>query len=287
MRFRQTVLGAFTLAIFLFLAPSQVTAGNASRIELKNGTVFENVLYKVDNEYKVITIQQGDDKRNISFSDVAVIQDSSGRDVTVDVLDLDYPPPGTGERPITPIEAARPPRGGRKHPYSFAIHAQPNFSLPIGDYYEGFTSGIGYGADISIPVSREIAIRGTVSRSGMRPDNGLAPGVSFSAWRYVISVQYYKWPRWRTDGKTMYFVYSGIGGISHTLSAGGESADFTKLTTVLGFGLMQQVSRNIGIEAGGEFDAVYIGASDYRYSYYGNVEYAWIMDFKLGLVLLW
>ena len=286
MRIRQTVLCAFTLAIFLLLAPSLVRAGTASRIEIKNGTVFENVIYRVNNEYKVITIQQGDDKRNISFSDIAAILDSSGRDVTVDVLDLDYTPPGTGERPIRQIDPATSPLGGRKHPYSFAIHAQPNLSLPIGDYYEGFTSGIGYGAEISIPVSREIAIRGTVSRSGMGPGNSLPPGVDFSAWRYVISVQYYKWPRWRTGGKTLYFVYSGIGGISHTLSAGGERADLTKLTTVLGFGLMQRVSKNIGIEAGGEFDAVYIGTSDYKYSYYGNVEYAWIMDFKLGLVLL-
>jgi len=283
---RKTVLFTFTLAIFLFLAPSLVSAGDASRIELKNGTIFQNVIYKVDNEYKVITIQHGDDKRNVSFSDVAVILDPSGKDITVDVLDVDYTPPGTGKRPIEAIDQTAPPPGKRKYPYSFAIHAQPNFSVPIGDYYEGFTSGIGYGADISIPVSREIAIRGTVSRSGMRPGNGLPPGASFSAWRYVISVQYYKWPRWRTDGKTMYYVYSGIGGISHTMSVGGESSNISKLTTVLGIGLMQQVSKSIGIEAGGEFDAVFIGASNYQYGYYGNVEYAWIMDFKLGLVLL-
>ena len=125
------------------MIPTAALALEASRIELKDGTLFENVTFKVDKDFKVITIEYGDNKRNVSFTDVATIFDNSGEDITVNVLGRLYVPSRMGVEPVEVFESADMPPGWRKHPYAFAIHAQPNYSLPSGDFYDGFTAGIG------------------------------------------------------------------------------------------------------------------------------------------------
>jgi hypothetical protein len=288
MAFRKSALWAFVLALVLLLVPNLASAKKASHIELKDGTVFEQVTYKVDKAYKVITIRDGKEKRTVSFSDIAAIIDGHGTDITIEILGRYYTEPGTVANPILIADPAEPPPGGKRFPYTFAIHAQPNFSVPIGDFYTGFKPGIGFGADISFPVSHQIAIRGSVSKSGMTTDFEMPAGVSFTVMRYSFAAQYYDWPNWRTDGKMMYYLYTGIGAINHTFSVGSDSEDISRLMTTLGFGLVHQFSESIGLEAGGEIDWVYIGTEKNKSDHFGfgEVQYALVMDFKVGLVLL-
>jgi hypothetical protein len=286
MVFRRVAFLALALTLCVLILPELALAADASRIELKDGEILKDVSFTADRVYQVITIQTEDVKRNFSFGDIAAIYDANGADITSDVLGKYYQPRGRTGRDISQGKPAALMSGERAYPWSVAFHIQPLFSIPLGDFYDGFGGDIGYGGEISFPVSREIAIRGSVSRAGVKPDFAVPPGVDFSVWRYVLSVQYYNWPRWREDGRTMYFLFSGLGAITHKVSEPNHSEDLTKFMTALGGGVLQSLSESVGIEGCIEWDAVYVGTTDDGFSYYGNVQYAFILDFRVGLVVL-
>jgi len=297
----------FPFIFFILFSFSSLAFGaKASRIELLDGKVYENVTFTVDSEYKIITIKVGDWKQEVSFPDVARIYDEEGKDVTAEYL---------GDYYTTPQEKGKPSlqeqtyRRYRKRPFNFGFSAGTNYSFPSGDYYDGITSGIGFGADVIIPVTKNVAIRGTISKSGMKDDlKGLVPGyiileddLSLNAWRYLVCGEYYHWPRWKTGGKVLYYFYTGLGAISHSFSGTATVQDpfshdiiviygtkdtQTKFVTTYGGGVVPMISKTVGIDIGAELDVVFVGQT-YGYGYYNTAgQYAIVFDLKIGLVAL-
>jgi hypothetical protein len=293
----------------LFILGQTAFGEKASRIELMDGTVYENATYKVDKQYKVITIQVGDWKRHVSFPDIARILDKNGNDVTDEYIGEYYQPSGQAPKGEEALIESKTPKRYRKRPFDVGFSFSPNYSFPLGDFYKGFTSGVGFGGDIIIPITDNVALRGTISKSGMTDDllsemTGfilLDDKLKLSVWRYLFSVEYYNWPRWKSDGKTVYYLYSGLGAITHTLSGTlwikdaatgeiyaltGNDESQTKFVTTYGAGIVQMFSQKVGIELGGSFDLVYVGTYTADYFYYGNVQCALVFDLKVGIVAL-
>jgi hypothetical protein len=185
-----------------------------------------------------------------------------------------------------------------------------NYSFPLGTYYEGFKSGIGFGTDIIVPITANLAIRGTASKSGMKDDlisllddwELIQDDMTMTTWRFAASLQYYVWPRRRGNGHMIHYVYWGLGVVSHSLSGsitvlnaetrglrryhGGHSNNEFMITC--GGGLVSMVSGTLGIETGATIDMLFLGrtSDDFVHGIYPDIEYAFTFDLKLGLVAL-
>ena len=315
------------LLLLPLLVVQNAVAGFASRVETKSGEIYENCDVSVDNTYRVLKLECADDSRNVSFTNVAYIFDGDGNDVTADYLGRYYQPPeaevpSEAEPPedtvVQPAEPAvgterptegwetRTERAARPKAYQFAVHPKGMFSVPLGEYYEGITSGIGFGVEISIPVAHEYAIRLRVEKAGLSEDLAdiLAPleilqdDLSFSVWRYSIAAEYYVWPNWQEGRKTSWHAWSGIGATSNSFSgslivrdpftnevgAFGTSYSETKFTMNVGGSVLQMLSSAVGLEFGVNFDLLFVGTTGNDFYYYGyDTQYASILDLRAGL----
>jgi hypothetical protein len=300
------VLGLMILVSFFCLEPAY--AAQASRIELKNGQVYEDVIFSVDDMFKVITIEKGDWKINANLPDILQIIDENGQDVTADYLGDYYKPPQESEGEWL-SQKQKEQKGYAKRPFGFAIGAGGNFSIPTGNYYEGTKSGIGFGFDVVIPVTKNLAIKGIISKSGMQQDVAstfpativvLEDDLSLNVWRYIAAAQYYKWPKWRTGGKIMYYASVGMGAITHEATGTmtfkntvtdeigifyGTGEKENKFIISYGAGLVVMLSKQIGLDLGATWDVVFAGTENEReLALYGESEYANIFDLKIALV---
>lgn len=301
MWFAVLVLVAFCLAQPAF-------ADTASRIELKDGTAYENVTFTVDKQYQVITIEVGDWKQKVDFTDVASIVDEDGEDITARVLGDKYKPVEKKREGEWLSKDDPKYKAQQKRPFDFAIRGGGHYSFPMGDYYEDIKSGLGYGFDAVVTVTRNVAIRGSISRAGLKDDlKAMFPGIiileddlSLNVWRYAICGQYYKWPDWRTGGRMLYYGFAGLGAITHKMtgtatvqepSSGdiwelyGTGDTENKFMLTYGGGLITMISDRVGIEFGVTLDVVFVGNSDdLDVVYYPKADYASIFDLKVGLV---
>jgi hypothetical protein len=310
----------------MFVACGSVHAAHASRIELVDSTVFSDVEYTIDNTYKVITIRGEGTDLTVSFTQIKLILDSSGKDVTEDCLGSYYrsagqPPsvtelslPESDQPGMAPIPTSTSPTTSRpRHPFQIGIRLGANYSFPDNEWYGGTRSGIGFEGDFLVTVDRRVALRASISKSGTRHDIDelfgnipvLSDDLNWQVWRYLLSVQYYNWPRWRTDGRVMYFVYSGIGAVSHKLTGSaivfdpttdayylfeGTGETSTKFATSLGGGLVAMATNTLGFEFAAELDIVFVGTADNQNTYYYgsplDAATAGLFDLKFGVVLL-
>ena len=317
------------LTCVLVMMGQAVMAAKATKIELRDGTIYESVDYKVDNIYKTLTIEGKDLKRTVSFTDVRQVIDIDGVDVTEDCLGRYYnptpapekvaptaPAPESGvtditesipesARSIRPVDSFDPETARvAKHPFSVGFKVGPNYSFPTGDWYWGIKSGVGYDFDLTITVARRMALRASISKSGARhnPEELFEGGeviqddLSFQVWRYLIGLEYYNWPRWRSKGKVMTFAYGGLGMTSHKLTGSavvydpyldelwmytGNGKVESKFTFSTGGGVDIMVGKSVGLELSAELDLLMIGGSQYEESASGL-----LFDLKLGLIFL-
>lgn len=295
------------LVLVAFCLAKPAFADKASRIELADGTAYENVTFTVDKLYQVVTLQVGDWKQKVDFPEIALILDEDGKDITAKVLGDQYKPVEKKREGEWLSKEDPKYKAHQKRPFDFGIRAGGNYSFPMGDYYEDFKSGIGYGFDAVITVTKNVAIRGSISRAGIKEDlKAMWPGfiileddLGLSVWRYAISGQYYQWPGWRTDGRLLYYGSAGLGIITHKGSGsavvqdpitdelwivtGGDAEN--KFILTYGGGIITMISEKVGIEFGITFDAIFVGSSDDRLVVgYDESKYANIFDLKLGLV---
>ena len=310
------------LAVFLFSATS-VRAGtyNASRIELKDGTRLSDASFTTDNFSEVIEIKSDGDSRAVSFNDIVQIVKNDGVDAARSAPGKYYSPSGEVSEPTThnigkdkivlpnDWSGKTPPK--RPEPWRLRLSAHANLSQPVGDFYDGVKGGFGYGADLSVRVSHSIAIRGTLSRAGLRSfdltggpfgkmeivqDNS-----SFSAWRYSIAAEYHTWPGYGGDGHKLYFAYVGIGWIRHSVSGSlllynptdssfyiAEAGDpVSKFMVLWGGGMMLAISSQFGINFGSELYMIYRDSPENtHYSDYNEFGTVYNFDLKLGIVLI-
>jgi len=305
-RGREVCVVVLVLVAFCLAKPA--CADKASRIELADGTAYENVTFSVDKVYQIVTIELGDWKQKVDFGDVARIVDEGGEDITAKVLGEKYKPVEK-KREGDWLSKENPTyKAHQKRPFDFGIRAGGNYSFPMGDYYEDINSGIGYGFDAVVTVTKNVAIRGSVSRAGLKDDlKAMFPGmiileddISLNIWRYAVCGQYYQWPDWKTGGKMLYYGFAGLGAITHKMSgtamlqeppAGdmweirGTGDTENKFMLTYGGGLITMISDRVGVEFGITLDVVFVGRSDdLDVVYYGKADYANIFDLKVGLI---
>jgi hypothetical protein len=301
-------LAGLVLPIFFSLSSFSAVA---SKFQLRDGTVYENVTFKVNNVFKVVTISKDDWKKDVSYTDIELILDEQGTDITADqigiygnkLIEKDTSRGETWESKSDPVVKSR-----QKPLWSGTISVGSNFSSPLGDYYDGISSGVGFGGALAFAVSRNLAIRLSVSKSGMKENADeiypnsvlLEDNLKLNAWRYFVSLEYYGGLKRDVRRKTMYYLYSGLGAISHNFSGSITVRDLadnqiylvtpssdgeTKFTSTTGLGLVVFLSNSMGLELGMTGDLVFVGSNNNNYSYspYGN---AFVFDLKAGIVTM-
>lgn len=185
-----------------------------------------------------------------------------------------------------------------------AVRAAGNFSIPLGDYYEGVTSGVGFEGDLLIAVNREAGVRLSVSKSGMQWEEGAIEFISddpdvtilsqshgLSAVRYTISGMGY-WPLGKEQERadpSMLYAYAGLGSIQHEITSDlrvhNESTDETVTLSMedtqgyfimtFGGGLVKSISTKFGVDLSANLDQIWLDSESY----------AWIVDIRVGLVM--
>jgi len=300
------LVGALLNTILLSLAAN---AQPVSRVELTDGTIFENVTIEVDNTYKVITIYSGEERRTVSFTDVNLVLDLAGNDVTKDVLGKYYRAPEAGPAQTPFLDEAAQPCLPRQWPLYGGFSAYGNFSMPVGKGYEGITPSFGFGLDGFVAVGKQYALRASISKAGTGVDVGeMVPGaevlssdLSLSVWRYFLCLQYHDWPDWRGEGKMLYYACAGLGVVTHKFSGtaiyvtpiggdlsvlhGDERTD-SKLSYTFGLGMIAELTSRLGLNVATNLDLVFVGAHPSGSTFGGNVQINGIFDLRVGLTYL-
>jgi hypothetical protein len=292
----------YCIFILVFISLCGVSAFSASyegTIVTRGGEKYEQVQFDVNSIYKVVIIKLDGEKRNISFDQIGAIYDLNGNDISSEVL-KGYEAPSRE----TWISEKNPEfKRLNRRLWIVGFRFAGNFSIPSGDYFKAITSGIGLEGDFLVAVSREIAIKGTISKSGMKASKdyryfSLDQNVEIppeelhlNIMRYLLGVQYYARPPQLAAGKGLFYSYLSLGAISRRRAFFGpddnlyygESSDIqTRFLTSIGFGGTVLMSKHLGLDLSGEVDIVFLDPGDY-----GNVVRAYIIDFKIGLVCLY
>ncbi|MCX6827818.1 MAG: hypothetical protein NT002_00835 [candidate division Zixibacteria bacterium] len=300
---RKNHISYFLLLTLIFLcAATAATASYEGTVVTKRGQKYEKVQFDVNSIYKVVIIKLNGEKKNISFDQVEAIYDLNDNDISSEVLS-GYKEPS---RETWKSEGDPAFKRLNRRPWVMGFRFAGDFSIPAGSYYEGITSGIGLEGDFLVAVSREVAIKGTISKAGMKASKDLrfysddpsieilSQELNYDAMRYLLGVQYYARPPQLAAGKGLFYSYISLGVISRKLSGKiyfrqggdlyyGEPSDTeTKFMTTFGIGGTILVSKHLGLDFGAEFDVVYLGSDDY-----GNIGRAYVIDFKVGLVGLY
>jgi hypothetical protein len=309
-RIRSIIITAVTAIACVIAIASSAGAANDVTVVTKAGDRYEHASITIDNQYKTIKIVSGDTKKNISFTDVQVIYDKNGKDITSKfVKGYAQPSRNTWSRIDDPsfIESKR-------LPYTLGLRFAGNFSVPFGDYYDGIESGIGYEGDIIVPVTAEYALRASMSVSGMKvgamPPFEFAPlpphvsvtgyDLSIQAIRYTLALQLQRpLDRLRRD-KGMWFTYAGLGAITHKFDAsvtlyhdsllqystGTSETSETKFLTNIGFGILPMITSDVGLDLSVNLDMVWVGSENtqgYGGSYSG-MAFGYVFDIKAGVL---
>jgi hypothetical protein len=288
------------LLLFLFSVPL-VQAQQTGTVITKSGDKYENVIIKVNRIYKIIAVESDSLKKNISFDEIDKIIDADGKDVTIKMIEGHAPQ----AKETWKSEGDSELKKLHERFWKVGIHLGPNYSVSMGDYYEGITTGMGYEGTIHFTVSDEIGIRASISKAGLKTDQGwglislnpdleiISQEYAMTATRYLAGVQYYRRPQAMLPGKAIFYMYTDLGIISHKVTGKisyrlydvdyyEEPSDSqSKFMTNLGGGVVVLISKKIGIDFGAEFDIVYAGTNSS-----GSINYAGIFDFKIGLIAL-
>ncbi|MDD5425151.1 MAG: hypothetical protein PHN52_01500 [candidate division Zixibacteria bacterium] len=336
------------ILIFLFI----LTFGSKAEavegtIVTKAGDRYDNVKYKIDNFYKVVTVYLEKDQKNISFPDIKAIYDTEGKNIAGDLL-KGYYKPEDSEKQLEIIDTVKPVhpvvidsvnkvdsgfrskqlfkdewrsnndqvfKEAAKKYWNVGFRLGCNFSVPLGTYYDGINSSIGFEGDFLVAVTNKIAIRVIISKAGLKWDDSfrlyslnpeyeiISQEFKLNVIRYMLAVQYYNRFGEKIPAKTMWYAVTGLGAIAHkttfeckyinTITSEiylvEDDYQETKFAMNLGFGIIQMFSKNVGLDFGLNWDLVFIGKvenEDDSWNYYSDVQTAGILDFKLSLIAL-
>ncbi len=289
----------------LILLPSILRASDPVNIVLKSGEKYENVSYKIDRVNGLITLEKDGWEKDIRIWNVQSITDINGVDITNKLLGVSRGP----DSDIWRSENSEVVRQARRLAWTATLRFGGNYSFPMGDYYDGINSGIGFGGDIRIAVSENIAIKAVVTKTGLTLSNDihlmtipevtiLSEDLSFSALKFLIGGEYYRHFDITKQDLSMIYLFWGLGAISHTTltkatlqhQITGEIAyvddKYTQTKFAMDFeiGVVKQIFKKTGLDFSGSFDMVAVGKAQESYGAYGNVAYAYILEFKVGIV---
>ena len=202
-------------------------------------------------------------------------------------------------------------RAARSSIWKLAVRGAGNYSAPFGDYYEGVTSGAGFGGDVFIAVNYQVGVWLSVSKSGMKWDEGefyfysidpdltiIGQDFGLSAVRFRVGAMVYKHFGKDPADRSMLYAYSGLGAIRHKMTAdvrarqestgdifvlSGEDTQ-TKFLTSIGGGVVKALTPHLGVDFELTLDTVWAGSSD-TYTGYWAASFGWIADVQGGLLV--
>ena len=265
--------------------------------------------FKLKEQFKVLSFNFEEKVINISYTDIKTIHDNEGTDITEKILRdyyrADNKVPGEIIKDTLPADTAlnnnavdiiddssnantgrfenqwrsendEEVKAYKKKLWDVGVSLGPCFSIPAGDYYDGIDAGVGFGGGITLAVTNNIALRGSISRTGLKWDYE----ISFKTMRYMFSVLYYHRLDRATPGRTIHYLTTGLGAVSHNASYMDLSYTESKFTTEIGGGFIQLLSENVGIDAGLIVDLLYIGTYDDGYS--SHLQTALLIEFKVS-----
>jgi len=278
-------------------------AKQSGSIILKTGESYDNVMFSVDNIYKIITIELDEWEKKVSFKDIAKITDQTGIDITSEILGDLYKPP---QQETWLSENSNLVRLSRTKLWNGIVRLSGNYSFPIGDYYDGIVSSFGFEGDLRLALNHQLDLRFIVSRAGMKVDDdfyiySLDPNISilsqkwsFHVMRYLAAIELYKYLDKSKKDLSLFYMYTGLGAAVHTTrgeltlrnnttnqtASADETTSESKFAMTFGIGVVKTLSKNIGLDL-----SVAIGSNDYQSDLYDSgVVYAYIFDLKLGVV---
>ncbi len=294
------------LILLLITSVSLIQASETATFELKSGEQYKDVKFEVNDFYKTVLLEYQGSKINVSFSDIKIITDQSGRDVTSRVLQGYYRPQKEEwvSRESNEYKAAM----AKSWVGLFSIGG--NLSIPAGDYYDGIKSGVGYEGDFRLALSHQVALQFIVSRSGMRISEKmhlisydpniqiLNEDLGFHATRYEAAVNFHQPFSRIQDSRSMWYGLSGIGIITHTTTTKAtvrqintgqigninDSQSNSKFAFMFGFGAIKMFSKRMGLDCGFTLDLVAVSSGNNAHK--SEVFYGYIFDLKLRAVTM-
>jgi hypothetical protein len=268
--------------LFLLIGLSNPALGkNFGTIILKSGERYENTEYTVDKYFKLIVIKHEGEESEISFSDIQTIYDPSGNDITNKIMGGEY----RRESETWLSKESAPIKKYRTKAWSVIVGVEGDFSVPLGDYFEGITSGIGYGANLRFALSESAALRFMVSRAGLKMGKELYEyeqmGIKFSTMRYLGGVDFYKHINWQSKDLSLWYGYAAMGIVKYTMSLGSVKTTESDFALGGGIGIIQMVAPDIGFEGCISYELLFVNTGE-ESTYYesGN---AYIFDIRIGL----
>lgn len=310
----------YTAVLISFLvfggSVSSFATEEVGTIVLKSGEIFENVHYKVNKNYYVITIIVGDSEKKVLFSDVLSVHTEEGVDISENILGIKANPIretaiGAAPKTVETWQSAdsEDHKKAREKKWNIALSFKASYDAPTGEFYEGISGSVGFGGDVRIAISNQLALIGTVSSAGLGLDNSqpffsvdpsvtiLSQDLSLNATRILVGFEYYQPLNKRNDRGGMWYFHSLVGAIKHNSSSDlsvrdnisgqvinlGSSDSFTRFTQSFGGGVVPMLSPNIGLDLSGDIDLVWVSDSN------GNSTSAavkgYIFNFHAGLML--
>ncbi len=275
-----------------------------SFIKLTDGTILQGCDYNTDERFKTIDIICGEKKTTVSFTEVARIVDDAGRDVTEKYLGDYYRPRETaqeGEVKAWSEIDGRETHVRRSRPFGAGFAAQGFYRFHFDNYFDGINHGIGFGGDVVLTIDNHQALRLGLSQGSFGTEPRLSPGVrvvsndlSYNVTQFFVAFQYYDWPRWRTNGTFMWYLYSGIGVTWESfggelmvynslqdefalISGGGSESRFTMTG---GWGIVSMLSSWLGLDVSGNLDILYVKAPDF------DAVNPVVFDLRIGLIAI-
>jgi hypothetical protein len=247
--------------LFLLIGLSNPALGkNFGTIILKSGERYENTEYTVDKYFKLIVIKHEGEESEISFSDIQTIYDPSGNDITNKIMGGEY----RRESETWLSKESAPIKKYRTKAWSVIVGVEGDFSVPLGDYFEGITSGIGYGANLRFALSESAALRFMVSRAGLK-----------------MGKELYKHINWQSKDLSLWYGYAAMGIVKYTMSLGSVKTTESDFALGGGIGIIQMVAPDIGFEGCISYELLFVNTGE-ESTYYesGN---AYIFDIRIGL----
>jgi hypothetical protein len=168
-----------------------------------------------------------------------------------------------------PVLSSQPPR--------LTVLAGPLLTVPMGDFYMGYTPAAGVGLGVRYVADQHLAIRGVIRRSNLAkeqvnfipsPDNAqnLFPefGTDADIWRFSVAAEFFAGLNsGPSRHPSVVFLYLGAGLAYSNLTYNAVTFhDGVDPTMTIGAGLLAMVASRIGIEFGSSFDLVFPGGNN-------------------------
>lgn len=171
---------ATVLCLGLLLMAGSVLADSASRVELVDCTIYDNVTYSVDRDNRHLAIDDGEWMHHISFNDILRIIGADGSDQTESVL---------GRKPATDHETtdASPKQPAAPAKYVGKIHFTASFGTckPGSAVNDNVTGGSATG--ISIRYFKGIGFFGLSYIRSEHDGKGIEPSIKYGIEKYVFT----------------------------------------------------------------------------------------------------